>query len=90
MHARHLPRLERIRGLLDHLLSRGGGRNANTFASCADEFLERHVERRLRPSTQREYRRILNGSDTHAWRDRPISQIGKRDVLDVMWPLPLA
>ena len=62
----------------------------NTFASCADEFLERHVERRLRPSTQREYRRILNGSDTHAWRDRPISQIGKRDVLDVMWPLPLA
>ena len=56
----------------------------NTFASCADEFLERHVERRLRPSTQREYRRILNGSDTRAWRDRPISQIGKRDVLDVI------
>ena len=56
----------------------------NTFASCADEFLERHVERRLRPSTQREYRRILKGSDTRAWRDRPISQIGKRDVLDVI------
>jgi integrase len=56
----------------------------NTFASCADEFLERHVERRLRPSTQREYRRILKGSDTRAWRDRPISQIGKRDVLDII------
>jgi integrase len=56
----------------------------NTFASCADEFLERHVERRLRPSTQREYRRILKGSDTRAWRDRPITQIGKRDVLDVI------
>ncbi len=56
----------------------------NTFASCADEFLERHVERRLRPSTQREYRRILKGSDTRAWRDRPISQIAKRNVLDVV------
>jgi hypothetical protein len=56
----------------------------NTFASCADEFLERHVERRLRPSTQREYRRILRGADTHAWRDLPISHIGKRDVLDVV------
>jgi integrase len=56
----------------------------NTFASCADEFLERHVERRLRPSTQREYRRILKGSDTRAWRDRPVTQISKRDVLDVI------
>jgi integrase len=56
----------------------------NTFASCADEFLERHVERRLRPSTKREYRRILKGSDTRAWRDRPITQIGKREVLDVI------
>jgi hypothetical protein len=78
---RHLPRLERIPGLLDQLLSRSGRRNA---ATCADEFLTRHVERRLRPSTQREYRRILNGSDTRAWRERPISQIGKRDVLDVI------
>ena len=41
------------------------------------------MERRLRPSTQREYRRILNGSDTRAWRDRP-SSVGKRDVLDVI------
>jgi integrase len=56
----------------------------NTFASCADEFLVKHVERRLRPSTQREYRRILKGSDTRVWRDRPITQIGKRDVLDVI------
>jgi integrase len=56
----------------------------NTFASCADEFLERHVERRLRPSTRREYRRVLKGPDTRGWRDRPISQITKRDVLDVI------
>lgn len=56
----------------------------NTFGSCVEEFLAKHVERRLRPSTQREYRRILKGSDTRAWRDRPIGQIGKRDVLDVI------
>ena len=56
----------------------------NTFDVCADEFLERHVERRLRASTHREYRRILKGEDTRIWRDRPISEITKRDVLDVI------
>jgi integrase len=56
----------------------------NTFEACADEFLQKHAERRLRLSTQREYRRILTGPDTRAWRGRPISQIGKRDVLDVI------
>ena len=56
----------------------------NTFGACADEFLEKHAERQLRPSTQREYRRILKGADTRAWRDRPIAQIAKRDVLDVL------
>ena len=32
----------------------------------------------------REYRRILKGDDTRIWRDRPISEISKRDVLDVI------
>ncbi len=56
----------------------------NTFDACAEEFLQKHVERHLRPSTQREYRRILIGADTRALRHRPISQITKRDVLDVI------
>ena len=56
----------------------------NTFHACAEEFLERYVERHLRPSTHREYRRILKGDDTRIWRDRPISEISKRDVLDVI------
>jgi integrase len=56
----------------------------NTFDACADEFLERHVRRRLRGSTHREYRRILKGNDTQTWRHRPISEISKRDVLDVI------
>jgi integrase len=56
----------------------------NTFGVCAEEFMEKYASRRLRSSTQREYRRILSGRDTRAWRDRPISTITKRDVLDVI------
>jgi integrase len=56
----------------------------NTFAICAEEFLHKYAERYLRPSTQREYQRILTGSDTKAWHDRPISEISKRDVLDLI------
>src|SRR5262245_53108339 len=52
----------------------------NTFNVCAEEFLQKYAGRHLRPSTQREYRRILRGKDTQPWRDRPVSQIGKRDV----------
>src|SRR5262249_16437191 len=56
----------------------------NSFSVCADEFLQKYAERQLRPSTQREYRRILTGEDTRPWRDRPVSEISKRDVLDVI------
>jgi integrase len=55
----------------------------NTFDVCVADFLERHG-RRLRPSTLREYRRILTGPDTRGWRDKPLAQITKRDVLDVV------
>ncbi|MGH6924639.1 MAG: tyrosine-type recombinase/integrase [Propylenella sp.] len=48
------------------------------------DFLEKHAQRRLRLSTQREYRRILTGADTCHWRDKPIVQLTKRDVLDVL------
>ena len=56
----------------------------NSFEACADEFLQKYAERQLRPSTQREYRRILKGMDTRVWRHRPVSEISKRDVLDVI------
>src|SRR5262245_47167592 len=56
----------------------------NSFDVCADEFLQKYAERQLRPSTQREYRRILKGSDTRPWRDKPLSEISRRDVLDVI------
>jgi integrase len=56
----------------------------NTFRVCAAEFLERYVAKRLRPSTMREYRRILTGSDTRHWQNLPITSINKRDVLGVI------
>ena len=56
----------------------------NTFGACADEFLQKYAERQLRPSTQREYRRILTGVDSRSWRNRPVSLITKRDVLDLI------
>jgi integrase len=43
-----------------------------------------HVERRLRPSTGREYRRLLFGPDTRLLQNRPIDQITKRDVLNII------
>ncbi|WP_048710734.1 tyrosine-type recombinase/integrase [Microvirga massiliensis] len=55
-----------------------------TFRGTAALFMERYVERELRPNTAREYRRILQGSDTAAWRDRPISSISKDDVVDLL------
>jgi integrase len=56
----------------------------NTFDVCADEFLQKYAAPRLRTSTQREYRRILKGHDTRLWQDRPMSEISKRQVLDLL------
>ena len=56
----------------------------NNFGVCSEEFLERYVAARLRPSTMREYKRILTGPDTRHWQSLPISSITKRDVVDVI------
>ena len=56
----------------------------NTFGLLAEEFMAKHVRRHLRPSTAREYERILFGADTKAWPPRPISSIQKRDVLELL------
>src|SRR3954469_15930559 len=55
-----------------------------TFESVAALFMERYVERELRPNTAREYRRILQGPDTRDWRSRPISSLTKGDVTDLL------
>jgi integrase len=56
----------------------------STFDYAASLFMERHVRPRLRPKTTREYRRLLQGSDTGPWRALPISAITKVDIIDVL------
>jgi integrase len=55
-----------------------------TFGWVAGLFIERHVQRNLRPNTAREYRRILQGPDTAEWHSRPISSVTKPEVLDLL------
>ena len=56
----------------------------NTFQALAEEFMTKHVRGHLRPSTAREYQRILFGADTKHWRTRPVSSLEKRDMMDLM------
>ncbi len=59
-------------------------KHANTFARLAEEFMETYAEPNLRASTVREYRRCLLGQDTLHFADRPVSEISKRDLLNVV------
>lgn len=59
-------------------------RQRNTFSALADEFMSRHVDAHLRAATAREYRRILQGPDTAHLKTKPISEISKRDIHDVL------
>jgi len=55
-----------------------------TFEATAELFIGRHVAGHLRPNTAREYRRILQGSDTQSWRSRPITTITRDDAVDLL------
>lgn len=57
---------------------------ANTFGVVADKFLDRYVARQCRPATAKEYRRALQGADVEAWRGRPLADITRRDVHDLL------
>jgi integrase len=57
----------------------------NSFATRVEEFFEAYVRGRgLRPSTQREYRRILQGPDTAHLGMKSIDQISKDDIVGVL------
>src|SRR5262245_42352102 len=57
-------------------LARRARSRGNSFATRAEEFLEVYVRgRELRPSTQREYKRTLQGPDTAHLGIKPIDQI---------------
>src|SRR5215213_3848725 len=56
----------------------------DTFERVASLFMTSYAQRELRPNTAREYRRILQGPDTRGWAWRPITSLGKHDVLEVL------
>lgn len=56
----------------------------NTYEALVEEFLQRHVGDRLRESTAKEYRRVLAGPPTRSWHGRPVSQITRRDVRELI------
>lgn len=56
----------------------------NTFGNVADEFLTKYVARECRPATEREYRRALKGPDVAGWQSRLITQVSKRDLIDLL------
>jgi integrase len=56
----------------------------HTFDALVPEFLARHVEGRLRASTAGEYRRVLAGPETVAWGGRPVAEINRRAVRDLI------
>ena len=59
-----------------------GQRELDTFAAVADQFVERYAKPKNR--SWRETRRILEREVLPHWGTRPIAEIGRRDVLDVL------
>jgi integrase len=57
---------------------------ANTFKAVGERFMRQHVERRLAENTHREYRRVLFGTDTAKWANRPVTSITRADVRAVL------
>lgn len=55
-----------------------------TVAEAVGLFLERHVQRNLRPSTQGDYRRTMNREVVARWADRKISTVARREVAELV------
>lgn len=55
-----------------------------TFEAVARKFIQRHVEKNLKSSTSREYRRIINGTLVPAWGEKRVDAIERRDVRELV------
>jgi integrase len=73
----------RIRTGIDPQSEKKARPQSRTFAETADGYL-RHVEKTLRPSSAREWRRIIERDAKPAWGDRAIDAITRRDVRDLV------
>jgi len=54
------------------------------FDAAADRYLAQHVERNTRPATTKEIRRILDHDVRPKWGARPITEISRSDVNDLL------
>jgi integrase len=55
-----------------------------SFEKVAETFIERHVDRNLKESTARDYRRIIRGTLVPKWTGRHITSIDRAAVLEVI------
>ena len=49
-----------------------------------EDYLERYARKNTAPGTFKETKRVLESQDLAAWHNRPISDISRRDVIDVI------
>jgi hypothetical protein len=78
--------LERVRAGFDPATEKRERRNArtpkrDTFGDLVRDYLNRHGRKNLALSTFKETRRILESDDLAGWRDQPITQICRRNVI---------
>jgi len=59
-------------------------KEADTFAAVADVFVERYARPNTRPITAAETERIIERELKPAWGARPIHDIGRRDVIELL------
>lgn len=55
-----------------------------TFDAVAQNFLTRHVDRNLKPTTARDYRRIIENRLIPAWSERYVGDVQRADILDLL------
>jgi integrase len=57
---------------------------ADSIDRIVEEFLERYVRRSTRPRTAHEYERLLRQHVLPRWRGHMVSEVSRRDVLDLL------
>jgi integrase len=81
--------LERVRQGFDPAEEKRARRDnlrpeADTFAALACDYLERHLQKNNAASTYQEAKRDLEHDAIAQWRNRPISSITRRDVIELI------
>jgi integrase len=82
--AKALAMLKEIHSDKDPAKVRDDYRRAETISELYDLFNRRHIETNLRPSTRKEYRRLLEKEVLPRWGKRKAKDIKRRDVIELL------